>query len=192
MYNPITLSPNTTSPKNNENPSTFKTPTRLNRNNTSSMTTEIPSSKQTPKNSRKDCRNKTKILTEQSNRNESSNPNIQALCCKIRENPQNVTTPCPFLLRCGGCAKGNRCDFMHPKPVQHKYQTLTPYPFTQRDGLSPIGNCHFSRHGSHHEIYNQAPLYPTPFLFHRRRPMTPVRLTNFLVQPPPIPFPRHH
>ena len=183
---------NSTSPRNNENPSTFKTPTSLNGNNASLTTIEIPSSKQAQRNSHNDCRNKTKILTEQSNKNESSNPNIQAHHGKKWGKTPKRYTPCPFLRRRGWCAKGNQCDFMHPKPVQHEYQTLTPYPFTQRDGLSPIRNCHFSCSDIHHEIYNQAPFYPTPFLSHRRRPMTPVPLMDILVQPPPFPFPRHY
>ena len=57
-----------TSPRNNGNTSSFKTPARLNKNNTSPMIIEIPSSKQIPRDSHNDYRNKPKTLIQQSNK----------------------------------------------------------------------------------------------------------------------------
>ena len=67
------------SPRNNGNPSSFKTPASLNKNNTSPMIIEIPSSKQIPRNSHNDYRNKPKTLIQQSNKNQSSNPKSQTI-----------------------------------------------------------------------------------------------------------------
>ena len=155
------------------------------------MIIEIPSSKQIPQNSHNDYRNKPKTLIQQSNKNQSSNSKSQTIPLKNGETPPKRYTPCPFLRRRGWCAKGNRCDFMHPKPVQHNYHTATPYSFPQEDGFLPIGNFYLPRNGLYQEIYHQAP-YSSPFLSHRRRPMTPVPLMDILVQQPPMPFPRHY
>ena len=181
-----------TSSRNNGTPSSFKTPARLNKNNTSPMIIEIPSSKQIPRNSHNDYLNKPKTLIQQSNKNQGSSSKSQTIPLKNGETPPKRYTPCPFLRRRGWCAKGNRCDFMHPKPVHHNYHPATPYPFLQGDGFPPIGNFYIPRNGLYHETYNQVPPYSSPFLSHRRRPMTPVPLMDILVQPPPMPFPRHY
>ena len=177
-----------TSPRNNGNPSSFETPAKLNKVNTSPMIIEIPSSKQIPRNSNNDYRNKPKTLIQQSNKNQSSNSKSQTIPLKNRETPPKRYTSCPFLRRRGWCAKGNRCDFMHPKPVHHNYHTATPYSFPQGEGFPSIGNFYIPRNGLYHETYNQAPSYSSPFLSHRRRPMTPVPLKDILVQPPPHAF----
>ena len=181
-----------TSSRNNGTPSSFKTPARLNKNNTSPMIIEIPSSKQIPRNSHNDYLNKPKTLIQQSNKNQGSSSKSQTIPLKNGETPPKRYTPCPFLRRRGWCAKGNRCNFMHPKPVHHNYHTATPYPFPQGDGFPPIGNFYIPRNGLYHETYNQVPPYSSPFLSHRRRPMTPVPLMDILVQPSPMPFPRHY
>ena len=78
------------------------------------MIIEIPSSKQIPRNSHNDYRNKPKTLIQQSNKNQSSNSKSQTIPLKNGETPPKRYTPCPFLQRRGWCAKGNRCNFMHP------------------------------------------------------------------------------
>ena len=104
------------------------------------MIIEIPSSKQIPRNSHNDYRNESKTLIQQSNKNQSSNPKCQTIPLKNEETPPKRYTPCPSLRHRGWCAKGNRCDFMHPKPVHHNYHAATPYSFPQGDGFPPIAS----------------------------------------------------
>ncbi len=156
---------NNISPRKNGNPSTLKTPARLNKNNTSSTIIEIPSSKQIKRNSHNDCGNKPQTLIQQSNKNRSSNSESETIPLKYGDPPPPKRyTPCLFLRRRGWCAKGNRCDFMHPKPVYYNYHTTTPYSFPPGDGFPTNGNFYFPRNGLYYEIYNQTPSYPSPFL----------------------------
>ncbi|CAB4007067.1 ---NA--- [Paramuricea clavata] len=53
-----------------------------------------------------------------------------------RENPEynpslKTSVPCPFLIRCGRCFKGDRCDFKHPKPSETR-KCIIPCPFLHK------------------------------------------------------------
>ena len=85
---------------------------------------------------------------------------ITMLKLQLKNRPTNIresrrskgSTPCPFLMRRGWCAKGNRCDFLHAKspiPSFGEQKNRVPCPFLNRRGFSLKGNvCDFSHDDS--------------------------------------------
>jgi hypothetical protein len=138
--------------------------------------------------------NKNKTLIEQSNKNRNSNSKARFNHVKNRkykrhENISKCHTSCPFLSRRGWCAKGNRCDFMHPKPLHRQYVYPSPLHFPQRNSYFPTRNCETSSSSAHYRMLNPGQSYSNdPFLYHHQRPTSPIPLMKIQTQPPFPPF----
>ena len=112
---------------------------------------------------------------------------ITMLKLQLKNRPTNIresrryylskgSTPCPFLMRRGWCAKGNRCDFLHAKsPTQSfgEQKNRVPCPFLKRRGYCLKGNvCDFSHDDSPPNVPVSWHNYSTsPFFFNHRGPM---------------------
>ena len=105
------------------------------------------------------------------------------------------TIPCPFLSRRGWCIKKQNCDFKHPQHLHPKkpWDNMPKYrircPFLQRRGFCLKGDqCDFSHSDTSNIPSTQRANmnYPSPFLSHQQRKMTPNY--NWQVPPPMIPW----